>query len=114
MTEEQLKKFKKRLELTREEAIKVIAWQGGSSEGREGQDEIDQANELIEREMGSLMTSNMNANLREVNEALLRIEKHHYGKCLHCGEEISLKRLEFLPSVRYCVACQAKMESRSR
>ncbi len=114
MTDEQVKKFKKRLEATREEVSKVIAWQGGTVQGKDGQDEIDQANELIEREMGSLMTSNMNANLREVNEALLRIEKHHFGKCLHCGEAINVKRLEVLPSVRYCVSCQTKMESRLR
>ena len=45
-------------------------------------------------------------------QALERIERHHYGKCLHCGQEISSTRLEVLPFARFCVPCQEKMESK--
>ena len=74
-------------------------------------DEIDQANELIENEMGFLMSSNMSNNLAEVEEALERIDKNEYGKCRHCGTEISVKRLDVLPFARYCFACQEKIEN---
>lgn len=114
MKADQVAKIKKRLLSLRDEILKVIEWRDGSGGADGAMDEIDQANELIEKEMGFVMSSNMRANLKEVEEALDRIEKKHYGKCLHCGEEISPKRLEVLPFARYCVPCQEKIESRGR
>lgn len=114
MKADQVAKIKKRLLSLRDEILKVIEWRDGSVGANGAMDEIDQANELIEKEMGFVMSSNMRANLKEVEEALDRIEKKHYGKCLHCGEEISPKRLEVLPFARYCVPCQEKIESRGR
>ncbi len=114
MKKPQLDKMAKRLETLRREIVKVIAWKDGASEGGEGLDEIDQANELIEKEMGSLMSSNNRANLKEVEEALQRITANNYGQCQHCGTEISLKRLELLPFARFCVPCQEKLENRGR
>ena len=44
--------------------------------------------------------------LREVEEALDRIEDGGYGTCLECHEPISLKRLEAVSWASYCVTCQ--------
>ena len=44
--------------------------------------------------------------LREVDDALLRIESGTYAICQECGEPISLKRLEASPWTTYCVSCQ--------
>ena len=114
MKSEKNAKIRKRLLALRDEILKVIEWRdtAGGSDG--AMDEIDQANELIEKEMGFVMSSNMRANLKEVEDALDRIEKTHYGKCLHCGQEISPKRLEVLPFARFCVPCQEKLESKGR
>ncbi len=114
MKGEQIKKFRKRLITLRDEILKVLAWREGAPEKGEALDEIDQANEMIEREMGNVMSHNMRANLEQVEEALLRIEDGSYGKCLHCGEPISSKRLELLPFAKYCVPCQEKLESKIR
>jgi DnaK suppressor protein len=113
MKNEQSAKIRKRLIALRDEIRKVIDWRDTAQGGDGAMDEIDQANELIEKEMGFVMSNNMMTNLKEVEEALDRIEKNRYGKCLHCGEEISPKRLEVLPFARYCVPCQEKMESKS-
>jgi DnaK suppressor protein len=104
-------KIRKRLEALRDEIRKVIGWSESASNGGGAMDEIDQANELIEKEMGFLMSSNMINNLKEVEEALERIKKNEYGKCQHCGTEISAKRLEVLPFAKFCVPCQETMES---
>jgi len=104
-------KIRKRLETLRDEILKVIGWREAASNGGGAMDEIDQANELIEKEMGFLMSSNMINNLKEVEEALGRINKKEYGKCQHCGAEISPKRLDVLPFARFCVPCQETMES---
>jgi len=104
-------KIRKRLEALRAEILKVIGWSETASSGGGAMDEIDQANELIEKEMGYLMSSNMSNNLQEVEEALERIKNKEYGKCQHCGTGISSKRLEVLPFAKFCVTCQENLES---
>src|SRR3979411_686976 len=42
--------------------------------------------------------------LREVEDALRRIEAGSYGVCQECDEPISRKRLEALPWAKYCVS----------
>jgi DnaK suppressor protein len=111
MKNERNEKIRKRLQALREEILKVIGWNDTASSGGDAMDEIDQANELIEKEMGFLMSSNMSNNLAEVEEALERIDKNEYGKCQHCGTEISSKRLDVLPFAKFCVSCQEKMEN---
>ena len=50
--------------------------------------------------------------LREVSDALHRIDHDHYGICLECDEPISFKRLEAVPWARYCVTCQERIAAR--
>ena len=44
--------------------------------------------------------------LREVEEALMRIQDGAYGICQECDEPISPKRLQALPWAKFCVRCQ--------
>jgi DnaK suppressor protein len=50
--------------------------------------------------------------LREVSDALLRIDHNHYGTCMECEEPISAKRLEAVPWARFCVTCQERIAAR--
>jgi DnaK suppressor protein len=50
--------------------------------------------------------------LREISDALQRIEQGTYGVCLECEEPISVKRLEAVPWARYCVTCQEQIAAR--
>jgi DnaK suppressor protein len=43
--------------------------------------------------------------IQKINAALARIKDGEYGFCLKCGEDISLKRLEFDPSTPLCIDC---------
>ena len=51
--------------------------------------------------------------LREISDALQRIEQATYGVCLECEEPISVKRLEAVPWARYCVTCQEQIAARA-
>ena len=44
--------------------------------------------------------------LREVEEALMRVKDGTYGVCQECEEPISQKRLQALPWAKFCVRCQ--------
>jgi DnaK suppressor protein len=48
--------------------------------------------------------------LREINEALMRIQERTYGICEGTGKEISKARLEANPWARYCVEYASMLE----
>ncbi|MFY9727893.1 MAG: TraR/DksA family transcriptional regulator [Bryobacteraceae bacterium] len=50
--------------------------------------------------------------LREISDALRRIESGTYGVCPECEEPISTKRLDAVPWARYCVTCQERIADR--
>jgi DnaK suppressor protein len=56
---------------------------------------------LSERERGML---------REIDEALDRIDEGTYGICEECGEPIAETRLKALPYATLCVDCKADRE----
>jgi DnaK suppressor protein len=49
--------------------------------------------------------------LREVQDALLRINQGTYGICHECEEPISAKRLDAVPWAKYCISCQERLAS---
>ena len=50
--------------------------------------------------------------LREIGDALRRIDHGTYGVCAECEEPISSKRLDAVPWARYCVTCQEEIAAR--
>lgn len=48
--------------------------------------------------------------LREVEDALDKIQKGDFGKCKNCGKAISRERLDALPTAKYCLECENKFE----
>jgi DnaK suppressor protein len=50
--------------------------------------------------------------LREINDALHRMDTEQYGICLECEEPISAKRLDAVPWAKYCVTCQESIAAR--
>ena len=50
--------------------------------------------------------------LRQIQEALDRLQLGDYGICLSCEEAIPPKRLQALPWAKYCVKCQEKIGDR--
>lgn len=71
-------------------------------------DALDEVHLATERE---LMTRNLereSKTLREVREALERIQQNTYGACLTCDEEIGVRRLKAVPWTPLCIACQER------
>ncbi|HEX3747825.1 MAG TPA: TraR/DksA family transcriptional regulator [Bryobacteraceae bacterium] len=50
--------------------------------------------------------------LREISDALHRIDHETYGICMECEEAISTKRLDAVPWARFCVTCQEMIANR--
>ena len=46
--------------------------------------------------------------LREIEEALAKMDDDTYGRCELCHAEIGEARLEAMPAARLCIACASK------
>jgi DnaK suppressor protein len=73
-------------------------------------DALDELHLATERELVTRNLERESKMLREVREALTRIEQDRYGTCLDCEEEIGLKRLTALPWTSLCIACQEQAD----
>src|SRR5512136_3260908 len=75
--------------------------------GQDGiQDIGDEAANIYNKQILLTLNENERLRLKEVDEALDRIETGTYGICEECGEPIGLKRLEVKPVAKYCVPCK--------
>ncbi len=63
----------------------------------------DTASETFERELDEGLEEGAVRRLREVEEALARIEEGTYGTCAVCGREIPQERLEAMPWATLCI-----------
>jgi DnaK suppressor protein len=87
--------------LTRKESPNEISSHG---------DLVDQSTNFSEHEVMLGLAEHDRNRLQEINHALEKIDKGTYGVCEMSGELISDERLMAMPTARYSVKCQAKME----
>jgi DnaK suppressor protein len=78
--------------------------------GEPSGDIYDQASSERDRELGLLLGDRDREKLRNIDEALLKVEEGEYGICEECEEEIPVGRLKVVPFARYCVKCKADIE----
>ncbi len=43
--------------------------------------------------------------IKQIKDALKRIDEGTYGVCLECGEDIDPRRLKALPNATRCISC---------
>lgn len=94
----------KQRELTEAYTISRGDSRGNLDDGTE--DYIDYAVHSYAREFLLSLTELDRKQLLQVEDALRRIDRGEYGRCLQCGEDINPRRLEVAPWARYCVKCQ--------
>jgi DnaK suppressor protein len=105
--------FRKILFKERERIIGDVKQMDESSKemGTDGiQDIGDEAATIYNKQILLTLNENERMRLRELDEALDRIESGTYGVCEECGEPVGLKRLEVRPVAKYCVPCLTKLE----
>src|SRR3981189_2004192 len=69
----------------------------------------DQAQHSLEEAVSLRLNGHEYQQLRQIQEALDRLQLGEYGVCLACEEPIPDKRLHALPWAKYCVKCQEKI-----
>lgn len=79
-------------------------------EGSNDDDEHDPEGVTLSSEWSRLtgLAEAAASELRQVDDALTRVDAGTYGVCADCGRAIPSGRLEARPFAEYCVACAAK------
>jgi DnaK suppressor protein len=69
-------------------------------------DALDEVQLAGERELAIRNLDRESNLLRNVKGALARIADGSYGVCMHCEEDIKVKRLDAVPWAKFCITCQ--------
>ncbi len=64
----------------------------------------------FEKELNLDFIQMESADLRDIDEALARIEEKSFGVCETCGKSITKTRLRAVPYARLCIACKREEE----
>lgn len=113
---QEIERLKEILLKKRDEIIGDVEQIRASSQevGQDGiQDMADEASNIYTKEILMSLNENQRKVLREVDEALDRIEEGTYGICDSCEKPIGLKRLQIKPFAKYCVQCQDLIEKQA-
>jgi DnaK suppressor protein len=95
----------KQRELT--EAYATVKGESREAPGGDGtEDYIDYAVNSYAKEFLLSLTELDRKQLILVEDALRRIDRGEYGRCMQCSDPINPKRLEVQPWARHCVRCQ--------
>jgi RNA polymerase-binding transcription factor DksA len=60
------------------------------------------------------LDENGKATIEKIDLALNKITTGEYGTCEHCGDDISLERLEAVPWTRLCIDCARELERKNQ
>lgn len=62
--------------------------------------------ELFQVEFNSALKVHEEHLLKDIKDALKRIDENKFGKCAFCGKEIGTERLEAIPYASLCIDCE--------
>ena len=117
MKKERLASFKKTLlekQYQLADGVGRAAHNGKDQDNDSIKDLGDQANTAYTREFFFELGNGGGRLLRDVVDALQKIDEGSFGNCERCSEAIADKRLEALPFARYCIGCQRQAEEEER
>ncbi|MDX9954442.1 MAG: TraR/DksA C4-type zinc finger protein [Anaerolineae bacterium] len=72
----------------------------------------DAASEVFEQARNVSLLQQLRRSHEDVLHAMGKFDDATYGICESCGALIDIPRLEALPSARYCVTCQTRLEGK--
>lgn len=119
---ERYRALRQRLETEREQltveieehrrAMRDLAVDLSEENGSYGNHMADDASDTYDQERQAVEQRNLETVLEQVNDALGRMEDGAYGRCVDCGREIPVERLEARPYALRCIEDQTKEDRR--
>ncbi len=115
MKKDQVKHFQQLLLAKKNELMANVSEEekeGRESVSIEAKDFADMATESYGQELNFSISDAGRKNLRDIEDALIRIKEGTYGVCESCGKPIVESRLEAIPHARMCISCQENSENK--
>lgn len=107
-----LSHFKQILETDKEKLTKEIGIYKNEDPYLEKNDRAETSDDSVAQIEGhdrlTATKIELELSLKDTEAALKRIEEGEFGKCLNCGQSISVERLEAIPTAFFCTGCQGK------
>ena len=75
-----------------------------------GEKEDENAAEVAEFESNLSLEETLEQSLEMINRSLQKLEDNSYGVCEKCGQPISEKRLEIMPTATKCATKNCKLD----
>ena len=117
MDQKFIEEMKKRLEKEREEInddLRGFAKENLEKKGdyktefpQYGDKDEDNAIEVATFQDNLSLENNLEAQLKEIEQALLDIKNNKYGICKKCNQEIDKERLSIYPAAPFCTKCKS-------
>ena len=74
-------------------------------------DIFDDADLEQSREFNLLLNTREKQKIKQIEQALLKLENGEYGICENCEDDIPVGRLKAMPFASLCVKCKSEQES---
>lgn len=74
----------------------------------------DVATDNYDRDFNLGLASSEQEILKNIDEALKKIDEDTYGVCEGCGCKMAVERLKALPFAKFCVKCQEEEEQKKK
>ncbi|HZS46924.1 MAG TPA: TraR/DksA family transcriptional regulator [Blastocatellia bacterium] len=112
MTNQQLDHFRSILEKQRNDINRQIndEEERAKENTASASDVAEISAQMIDTDTALSIGQNLTNQYNAIEEALARIDRGTYGKCQECGKDISIKRLEALPTATTCTEDAARAE----
>ena len=75
-------------------------------------EETELTRNIADRDLEAAKFNRCSVNVKEILEAISRVDAGEYGVCVDCEEPIAARRLAALPWAKRCIGCQERMEHR--
>nr|WP_276020668.1 TraR/DksA C4-type zinc finger protein [Acetivibrio straminisolvens] len=101
-----------------EKTINLMKEHGIGEQNMESADELsaydnhpaELGTQLFQAELNNALKVHEEHLLKDIHDALIKIDEGNYGKCELCAKEIGEERLEALPYTRLCIDCENSKE----
>jgi DnaK suppressor protein len=110
---EQLIERRAELQVRLDRLVAALSAATGSQalEGTLASHPADEASDMLEAEITLTRSRELQAEVRDIDEALARVADGSYGICAGCGVEIDPARLRAQPLVTRCIRCETAAEA---
>ena len=91
----------------------AAALRGESLKRDDEQFDEEDGTDAFDRQFALSLANSEIESVKEIDEALRRIQDGTYGSCGECGVPIAKARLKALPFGKLCIQCQSDLEKRN-